>query len=170
MSGQAGYCWLHGHAQWTSTALAPKQNTACLDTGEVKVHLCLLNYFCITNWYLPSLVLQFVLPKSLFVPLYSELHQCNKWHTQDSSQNIPNLLLQQFAVCSGEGLMCLLPWINLLCVSLRTFQGHQTVRSLQYLYFIKDGAKRTLAICPATLNTGTGTEESLCSNWLVWKK
>lgn len=82
ISGQAGYCWLHGHGQWSSPAPFVKRWTLRVWTPEVplpkysfafwttfvsQTDFCLL-WFC-------SLV---QLPKSLFVPLYSELHQCNK--------------------------------------------------------------------------------------------
>lgn len=65
--------------------------------------------------------------------------------------------------------LCLTNKRNFLHISPRTSSCHQTVRSLQYLYFITDGADWTL-VCQAALNTGSGTDRYLWSNCVVWKK
>lgn len=105
VSEQAGYCWQHGHGQWSSPALEPKQDTTCLDTWGASsyVQLCLLNYFCITKWHLPSFgfaVCYSCQNRSLFLCIVSSVTVINNHrYTQDSSKHIVNSLLQH----SGEG-------------------------------------------------------------------
>ena len=182
MSEQAGYCWLHGHGQWSSPALEPKQDTLHVWTPEVPIHtysLCLLNYFFITKWHLPSFGFAVCFScqnRSLFLCIVSSVTVINYHrYSQDSSKNVDSLL-QQFPVHSGEGprglgLICTSLWlIKKPSLHLRTSWCHQTVRSLQYLYFITDGAKWTLAACQAALSTGSETDRPSCSKWVVWKK
>lgn len=180
VSGQAGYCDCIDPARGAVQLLAPKQDTTCLDTwgANSEVEFCLLNYFCTTNWYLPSLVLQFVLAAKiiLFLCIVSSVNVINSnKHTQDKSNR------SEVTPVSGpfrrkeerrlSQLALLLPnERNFVFISLRTSSCHQTLRSLQYSCFITDGAKWTLTFCTDVLNTGNGTHRSLCFNWVVWKK
>lgn len=126
-----------------------------------EVQLCLLNYFCITNWCLPSLVLQLVLAAKIALCIVSSIIVIQD-NTRDShagfiSENKLIYSLNGFQCVQekeNEAFqshlpVCLTNMRNFLCISPRTSKCHLTLRSFQYLYLIVDGAKWTLAICPA---------------------
>lgn len=174
-SGQAGYCWLHGHGRvdLSSAKAGPCVfgHPRCQFMSTVMPFELLLYHKLIFAFF-GFAVCSSCQNRSLFLCIVSSINVINSIHRIHLKKNILNLLLQQCIQGKGGSHLplSLTNKRNFLCVSPRTSQCHQTVRSLQYLYFIKDGAKWTLAICSAALNTGSGTDRSLCSNWVVWKK
>lgn len=81
----------------------------------------------------------------LFVPLYSELHSCNKQAKRDISQNVFGWDVKWWPI----RLVCTHPRLlrRSFAESTRTRRRHQTVSSLQYLYSVTGGAKWTVAVC-----------------------
>lgn len=107
---------------------------------------------------------------SFFLCMYSELRHCKK-QPQIYTGFIYNYC--QFTPAAEEASRSC--WLLFLTNKRSFFSaflwGHPAIMRLQgpqFLYFITDGAKRT--ICQAAMNTGSGTDKSLCSKWVVWKK
>lgn len=101
ISGQAGYCWLHGHGQWSSPALALKAGHYVF--GHLRCHVLstvmpfeLLLYHKLIFAFFGFAVWSGCQNHSLFLCIVNEIN--NKKHAQDSYKSILNLLLQQFSV------------------------------------------------------------------------